>query len=438
MALKMFSVDKIDRPQLIFNEHKIASNPIEGLLRFGPWDLNTRNFKKINLCVIAPNKVRQSLTNFMRSLSKIAQELLQVKLQIWKEIYLMHSQTKSTSKYMQSINRQLNVLPSSGRLVILQVLDKKELPPKNSTYYMLRINMLTKEKPIPVQSILTQNVYVGEEEIIARNLILGIYTKAGGRPWKLFSNVSSFFEQPLYIGYETAKSDAMRKVCSTVIYDNKGQFIDLSSFEVPSTNSIISRNTVKMIFKRILHQFVATKKVDALIFHKDGEVYQKEVDGITDAVKEFNDQLKFAIVSFPRTSTPYLLEKSNGRYRLVEPGHFFYIGKQRDQLTFLLQTCDHTTKQSEIKKTEDIISQRINNLLIFRVAKISHNLLKDNLINLYKDITRQVLSLSKLNWGSSIGKARTPITVHLAHKILKLLISGLKPSQLERDKIWIL
>lgn len=442
MAIKPFELSRVVPPKLKFAGNNIETIPLIGLKRFGPYDLESRNFEEINLMVITPEFARDEVLNFINIMKEYAKKLLRININIIDTVLAEKYHLRRITDYISLISGAVKNV--AGVNIIFQVLTKKIIRRENNYYIELRKQMI--HNGIAVQSITLPNL-VGENIYEkAGNVLLGIYAKVGGTPWQLADPISLFFRDVIHIGYGISKTGDNKNVLIVTAYDNTGRLIFSSARDIPVIDNVIKSADMKRVMKKLLDDILSRfSKTDAFIVHKDGEVTDEEAIGIDAAAKEMSKDLKITILSFPRIGLVPLLVKLDNDYKLASSGYFFYAGHKNNQPTFLLQTHGLDMTLMPNLEYEDItkeyISTRVVSLLQFMVAKLSdnlrHELTPENVKSFYYDLVRQVYFLSRLNWGSSIGKPRRPATIHYVNKVSKLLSGGFKLEEIVWDKLWM-
>lgn len=444
MALKEFELKWIEPPTLKFAKGKKSKFPLEGLKNHGPFDLESRPFKKLKVFIVSPNFAKKYLDKFLQIAEKLADEMLKIKLEVVDILCLEKFQYRNVANYLNEVDKKLENINKDELNVVLQILGARSTKREDNPYFELRKRMLGREG-IAVQSITVSNLSGKRLKAKIGNVLLGMYAKSGGKPWQLAEPVSSLYEKTIYLGYDISLIEGARRVGTTIVYDNKGQLIYSTPIDIPVVGEIIKSSHIKSYIRHALIDITKNgNEIDTVVVHRDGEIHNEEIIGINSAVKEFNNKTKTIIISIPKTGVPPLfIQFEDNKYGLADNGYYFFTGYKNKQPTFFLQTYGFEPlkflSQEEYKKHS--METRVVNMLQYRVAKLSNNLLqemKEDISSLYHDIARQIFFLSRLNWGSGFGKARTPVTIHYAHKASKLLTSGINPRNIRWDKLWMI
>ena len=425
----LFKLVRIPAPKLKFNGGNISDRPINGLREFGPVDLATRKFNKIRLYLVYNPRNEKAINSFIEMLKESANELLKIDIEVKERII---SDTRDLQKYLKNIEEHIESPVKDGDIII-QFLHKREPIVEKSPYFQLRIRMLGRNDPIPVQTILVSRLYNIKKPVV-NNAVLGIYAKCGGKPWHLAGSVSELEDHTLYIGYDISKRMQYargRRVSRTgtaIVYDNMGQYIYFTKYEIQTEKEVIPSESIRNFIQKVVNDVIIKgKELKALVVHRDGEIYREEVNGIVELAKRNN--LSLAIISFPKAS-PALVDLDILDY--AEAGWYMFAGKQlvRKEApfnTFYIQTFRFYGK----------VRRKVN-LLKYRVIHHLGIFLKSDLKKIYDDIARQIFYLSRLNWATALGEAKFPVTVHYAHKSSNLLSSGLQPRMLDEDKLFMI
>ena len=217
---------------------------------------------------------------------------------------------------------------------------------------------------------------------------------------------------------------------TAIVYDNNGQYIYFTKYELQAEDEVISKESMINFLRNVIRDARRSNgDLDAIVIHRDGEIFNEEISAINEISK--TEDFSIIIEAFPKKSFPIIELSNNNQPTYAEPGIYFYAGKQlirNNELydTFFMQTFSFPGPKG-----------RKVNMLKYRFisAKNISNRERDDIL---KDIARQNFYLSRLNWSTALGTAKSPVTVHYAHKASKLLSSGLQPQFLREDKLYMI
>lgn len=416
-----FKARSIELPKLRFHNNNTGTRPITGLIEYGPFDLENRAFDKLSLIVVHDGTKAELINRLTQHLKKSAEDLLKINLEISKEIII---DSTDVLGYIEKIEDELNEHQDKGS-ILLQVLRGRTNTSATSPYYLLRIKMLNREKPLSVQSILIPTIRNLTPPII-NQLILSIYAKCGGIPWILAEKITAYLRKCIFIGFgsfvspKNADFESFQKVGFAVGYDNGGKMLFSDSFKVIDEEEKMSEEDLAIFTRRIIRKIRnISHDNEGIVVHKLGDIQNDEMNIITEILK--NSGFSFAFLGFPRDSLA-LVDLVRNTY--ADAGWYFHAGQQSTSDDTFLNTFYLQGFASPFKGGRKV------NLIKYRIAYLWKAFLKPNIVNIYDDIARQILYLSRINFGTAVGKTKEPVTIHYTKRALNLIKAGLSPEKL--------
>ncbi len=421
MSIKIFQIKRIRPPKLLFHDNKVADTPMNGLNTYGPWDLNERHFDLLRIILIYPKNNETDVREFTDLLNKEAR-ILRIKLKEVENIPYEPRSLRSYETVSDNLCNMLDKLRDKRGIIILQFLAERE-EPETSFYIILRrrIYQWPQFTDIPIQSIILSKWVESKERVqYIRNLLLAMYTKIGGTPWLLANNASKLFNNSIFIGYKIQINTEKPYVVATS-FGPTGRHI-LTAIEdlgTPSNRNIVFRNVLRDILS-IYKKFYEEPKL--IIWHRNGDLGEYEIELMRQITnREIPDAYSY-IISFPDDWSLPLLSKENSSIKIADSGYYFYAGIQKETPTFFIQTISPTNLQG-----------KVINMVKFRIILLTRHLLeKFTWSELAEDAARQILYLTRLNWGSIVGLSTLPATMFYLSKAERFREMGIKIRFMEK------
>ena len=367
-------------------------------------------------------------------------------------VYTVEDPNVDYWKYVLDIKRDWNkdVTKDLSRiaLVVVPSVDEDD---ENSIYH--RLKKVFVEEGIPSQFITTDtldgldngNIAFGP---ILQSLWLNIYSKMGGKPWRLanrLGNVHAF----IGIGFGLNPREKRNYVYAGVahVFDRYGSWVDIASdyedvsdderkdfsspdkFTQGTSSYKISRNLTQSIIYEALRLYQQNQSQTGespknIILHKLGKIYDCEVIGFLEGIRQILgtlDNCKLGILQIEQEHQLRLYGDSDSK-PMVDRAIMRGRGLILDTSKLVLATTGSVLRGS--KKFYFGIGTP-NPLLLTSVVP-SNDLLeqyKCGVNQFYKieELTNHVMALTQLHWGSSRDNIRLPITTLYARKVADLI-----------------
>ncbi len=420
----MIDFDRVNPIQYEFLGGKKTSNPLNGLRDNGPVDLETRGFANVEMSFLCPQGAKPKIQSFADSLSDSFKDLFRINDVSYDII------PYSESNFQQKIvDKNLVQSPknSKSKKIILHYHDYYK-DRYDAPYYQVKREILG--KGLPTQGLLRENFKF--KSFYFNNIACGIYAKLGGRPWTISGVISELFrEDTIYIGFDVSRKKYEKAIYSgpgcVVVYDEKGQYVYHFTENFPINNDAMEHDVAKNLMEMTIARVTEKKKRNPknIVFMRDGDIPQSEVQGFQDALKGKKTSLHIIEVR-KRGNIPILMKKDN-KFMLSDSGTFMKI------------------KTGNKYKPYDLFIQNLGNDINLpsmpRALKITPYLLNpinDSTEEYMKDIMRQIFVLSNLNWSYLRGRISLPVVVHYAHEAANLMRNGVNPKNIDAMALWML
>lgn len=273
-----------------------------------------------------------------------------------------------------------------------------------------------------VTQVLTQRTLSSKYECDNMwNLSVGMYTKAGGVPWKLedFSSTKSF----IGIAYGIKRTEKEQTVFSGLahIFDQFGEHVSMTSITSEAYgedfvlamdgNYHLSQEKIELLLRRLVEDY--KRKIgtppDKVVVHKTSFFNDEEKRGVNNALSEVGGS--YNLVHLLDNSSQRLLSDER---KAPMRGTFWMI----DDVSALLYTTGYvqafntypgiaTPKPIEVRL--DGGSSKLNAL------------------------GKEVFALTKMDWNNATFMNREPVTTKYATRIVEIVKAGLQPDELVKD-----
>jgi argonaute-like protein implicated in RNA metabolism and viral defense len=235
------------------------------------------------------------------------------------------------------------------------------------------------------------------------NIILGIVGKTGSVPFVLANRMEY---ADLIVGIDTASHHKKRLAgsinvpASARIYFSDGQFLRYVIHDAPLEGETIPESTLQSLFPS--REFSGKR----VVIHRDGYFRGGEKQALRNWAHKIGAE--FFFVEVIKTGAPRLYLYSKSSQKILQPpkGSMFKISETEAFLVSSLPPFTKATPQPLHIRTE----------LPFTIEKAAYS----------------ILCLTLLHYGS-LYPPRLPVTIHYSDKIAYLVLSGIKPKNLEGD-----
>lgn len=235
-----------------------------------------------------------------------------------------------------------------------------------------------------------------ENKII--NLVSGLIGKCGGIPWILSEPLSS----DCFIGVDSGGASS-RIWSYAYVFDKFGEYAGAEKGKAHKGEGI-KKNKFKNSIISALSEIRRDFKPNKIVVHRDGEIVSTEKKGLREAINQLieNDKLssdlEFATVNIKKNVPYRIFERENGGLEDCSLGSYFVLEKDKCLI-------DTTGKRT--------VSQGTSQPLLLEVDSLKGDFS-------IKEVAKDILYLSELNWGSPGKDVKLPITVRFAESMIEL------------------
>lgn len=320
-----------------------------------------------------------------------------------------------------------------------------------SLYYQLK--KIFVENGIPCQMI-DESTFERIDKFVLQNLLVNIYSKMGGRPWSLHTpldDVNAFIG--IGFGLNPRETEDHVYIGVANIFDSHGEWLDICSdhkdiseeeresfhgheaFSERAASYKLSKALAKKIAEESLKRFRdANPRIGFprnLVIHKNGQLYDCEIEGIMEALKE----LEGSGAAFEKIGFLSIIKDHN--YKLFGNEDSFERGTRvikdkppkRGAVFFL------DDNEALLSTTGKFYGERRGGtkLIYSGLGTPRPLLLRNHVINpedyempelqLYSFIglVKQVFGLSKIHWGSLRTDIHLPVTSLYSSKVANII-----------------
>lgn len=409
------NIDK--EPLLLFDQSDssaVNDTVYWGLRNFGPYDKYISN---INIATITPRNqlqfIRDLLNDFNNGNSIMPggmPKFFRCNLELADEITI---DSLALDKYEEACLRFINNHDPKDIDVVLAYIPKTSKYFSNTPYYRNKAILTTEGF---TSQMITKNT-ISNLKWSYLNLASAIFSKAGGIPWVLESEMSNV---DILIGISISniiskniRAGKLPKYLGFInVFDNHGKWMFFEGtaklYERGKNFDQIRELLLKAIDKFKLEKGVNPKKI---IIHYYKRWGKRERDFVIKIFKEILDDFQVGFVSIDDTH-PFRLYNKNTSDGSFPRGAYAYL----DNNQILLSTTGHTPIAKRRMGTP-----RLLNIVLHQYP--------DKFISL-DDIAYQIFSLTKLNWATVMPFIREPITL-LFSKFIAYLTAAISEQQFE-------
>ncbi|MEM2146762.1 MAG: Piwi domain-containing protein, partial [Candidatus Jordarchaeaceae archaeon] len=225
------------------------------------------------------------------------------------------------------------------------------------------------------------------------NITSGLLVKIGTRPWLLRDRLSC----NIYVGIDVGGLTA--KVLNLVVMDDRGNYL-FDSWK-PLSGIKASKEDIKSFIRQVLHKFPT---ISQIMIHKDGELFEEEIGGVINAVKEHSRPISLIFVAVKKNVPFRIYKQVNNSFHNTPLGAYFIFNEN----AALIATTG-----------EPILKQGMARPLLIEIDRTSS---KYDILNVLKDI----YYLSFMHWGSLVAKTKLPATIKYADDLAGYAEHGIR------------
>lgn len=450
----------IEPPLYVFNNYRNQTHKYNdfGLKTYGPHSKEYFTNPKPNIFAICRTSSQGDMSKFLGKFThglKIGDGKFEPYEQGFIRKYALDNQTP-TPKIYTVANEEIKeykktlmrMLEENDKIDFVFIETCEEYKMKNSSdnpYYFTKANLL--QEGIPSQGVLHKNILKNDRSVAftLNNISLASYSKMGGKPWVMPSEVNVEHEIVIGIGNKIFKKDRFsatsRVVGITTVFSGDGDYqLSNSSKDVPFEDYLeeLARSLALNIDK--VSKKYSWRKGDTvrIIFHVFKPFRYDEIDYIEKVVDDLQKDfiVEFAYVTVAQ-SHPYLIFDENqkgvidflngGKKGIWQPDRTTNL--KIDDYNFLLQL----TGPKELKTSKHGIS-----------APVLVKLHEKSTFKSIEYLTRQIYKFSCISWRG-FNLSSKPVTIQYSNLIAGKMgnfrsVEGWNPLNLSKvnDKTWFL
>ncbi|HUV01944.1 MAG TPA: Piwi domain-containing protein [Desulfobacteria bacterium] len=267
-------------------------------------------------------------------------------------------------------------------------------------------------KNIPLQCYRSSSLKTrGEVLRKYKNMIfvtaVGFAAKMGFKPWVLQTQLSA----DCYIGLDVG-GDRSHVMGNCYIIDKSGTYMEIGK-TIPQRGEAISEDTMveivsDAIFDSIRKYKDESARIKSIVIHRDGEIRKSEKNGISDAISRLKKE-----GLLPEVINCYGVE-----LRKLNPFRIYEGDNETAQMCGIGSVTLLSNSDAILATTgAPSLTQGTANPLLTKVVSF------EGTFDI-KEVCRDVLYLSELNWGSPLRGMKMPVTIKIAEDVIPFAERG--------------
>jgi hypothetical protein len=267
-------------------------------------------------------------------------------------------------------------------------------------------------KNIPLQCFRTSSLKTrGKNWNKYKNMIfvtaVGFGAKMGFRPWVLRTQLSA----DCYIGLDVG-GDKSHMMGNCYIIDKSGTYMEIGK-TIPQRGEAIREDTMVEIVSDAIFESIKKYKselasIESIVIHRDGEIRKSEKKGISDAISRLKEKgLILEVINC------YGVE-----LRKLNPFRIYEGDKETAQMCRIGSVTLLSESDAILATTgAPSLTQGTANPLLIKIVRF------EGTFDI-KEVCRDVLYLSELNWGSPLRGMKMPVTIKIAEGVIPFAERG--------------
>jgi len=405
-----FSYNIIDEPSLRF-KYAISKNPRD-VIRYKPYffGISPRDF---HVKVIIDKATKNEFFNFFKKLK----DGYTGNYTRWPgfraltgaELYLSNSDIIPFDGqdyiYEDVLNKLMTVFSERDKnLVIFFVV------PRFMSRLYYKIKALALQKQVPVQFILKDTLTKEPLEFTLMNIGVALIAKLGGIPWILQKPLT--LTRSLFVGIAFHLDHESKDIYYGVVevFDKFGRQLEC---KIQMYRSPVTIQNVRGLYiprkhvENILTELIKKYQPREIIFHKSAPFHKEEKETIGDICKKENVQ--YALLHIEK-SNPYRLYMAYSEEPDIAPIRGTLVFDAYNKNRAILSTTGTVMLDHKLRRWSGIGTPRPLEIMV------EDNTTKYSL----REISEQILALTKLDWNTTEISLRVPITLKYSNKAAKL------------------
>jgi hypothetical protein len=239
---------------------------------------------------------------------------------------------------------------------------------------------------------------------------VGFGAKMGFRPWVLKTQLSA----DCYIGLDVG-GDRTHVMGNCYIINKQGTYLELGK-AIPQRGESISEDTMSEVVSDAIFDSIKKYKdvmgrIESIAIHRDGQITKSEKSGISDAISKLKEEKLI-----PQRINCYGIE-----FRKYNPFRIFDGDREIAKMCSIGSVVLLSGNDAILATTgAPSLKQATANPLFVTVISFEGSF--D-----IKEVCRDALYLSELNWGSPLRGTKLPVTIKIAEDIIPFAERGFRP-----------
>ncbi|RLI80297.1 hypothetical protein DRP04_08330 [Archaeoglobales archaeon] len=395
-------------PNLLFDKSDssaVHSQAYWGLRKFGPYDKDV--LKKINLAIITPSSKLEDVRRLIQDLNNGTPimpggmpRFFRCHIDVVDELTI---ESTTLPEYQHVAQDFVNGFDPKEIDVVLAYIPKSSRYFTNTPYYRLKAILATHGFP---SQMITENTFTNLKWSYL-NLASAIFSKAGGVPWVLESEMKNTdiligISASNLVSKKVGQSSSPRYVGYVNVFDSYGKWMFFEGTAKPYSKENRLEQFSELL-NRALSKFKSEKGYypQGIVIHYYKKWGKTERNYVLKILDDLLDEYNVCFVSID-DSHPFRLFDMSTPDGSFPRGSYVFLSENE----ILLSTTGYA----------EIGSKRMGTPKLLRIRAIQH---PEAFITL-DEIAEQVLALTKLNWATATPIVREPVTLLFSREIAYL------------------
>ena len=405
-----FSYDVIDEPSLRF-KYAVSKNPRD-VIRYKPYFFGA-SLRDFHVKVIVDKAIKNEFFNFFKKLK----DGYTGNYTRWPgfraltgaELYLsvpgIITLDSQDHIYEDLLKNLVQISSERNKYHLVFIVVPRLL---GNLYY--KIKAFAIQKQIPVQFILKDTLTKDPLEFTLMNIGVALIAKLGGRPWILEKPLT--LARSLFVGIAFHLDHESKDIYYGVVevFDKFGRQLEckIQMYRSPVTiQNVRGLYIPRKDFENILAELIKKYQPSEIIFHKSAPFHKEEKETIGNICKKENVQ--YALLHIEK-SNPYRLYMAYSEEPDIAPIRGTLVFDAYNKNRAILSTTGTIMLDHKLRRWSGIGTPRPLEIMI------EENTTKYSL----REISEQILALTKLDWNTTEISLRVPITLKYSNKAAQL------------------
>jgi len=281
--------------------------------------------------------------------------------------------------------------------------------PENFRFYR-KIKALSLQRKRRIQILKTSTLRKEPLEFTLINVANAVYAKAEGTPWLLENPLSA--TKGLFVGISFHLDHKSKDIYygAAEVFDNRGYFLKclVRTYRLPKPAKKVRGLYIpeKEMEDLVMH-LIKEYRPRMLIIHKSAKIHEDEKRALENI--RVKNGIDYCLVHI-ENSNPYRIYVPRDQPNYMPLRGTIIFDKEKRNRTIMLTTGQAIGDRGDIKTITKIGSPKPLEINI-EENKTPHNV---------REISEQILALTKLDWNTTNIAVRTPITIKYSNKAARL------------------